>query len=114
MKQALGALDWAADYITPENPINCDCPVCVASDVLRRAIEEAERQKQHTNLYATPSEALRLADAIAERTEPDFQDAAAELRRLQAKVEELERALGIAGKALRASIECQRCGRIIQ
>jgi hypothetical protein len=30
---------------------------------------------------STP-EALRLADAIAERNEPDFQDAAAELRRL--------------------------------
>ncbi len=46
MKTALGALDWAADHITPKQPINCDCPVCVASDVLRRAIDEAERQEQ--------------------------------------------------------------------
>ncbi len=71
---------------------------------------------QHTNLYATPPEALRLADALMEPVVLDkhAMQAAAELRRLQAKVEELERALGIAGKALRASIECQRCGRIIQ
>lgn len=46
MKQALGALDWAADYITPKNPVNCDCPVCVASDVLRRAIDEGERKER--------------------------------------------------------------------
>jgi hypothetical protein len=45
MKTALGALDWAADHITPEKPINCDCPVCRASDVLRRAIDEAEKQE---------------------------------------------------------------------
>jgi len=46
MQVALGALDWAADHITPENPINCDCPVCVASDVLRRAIDDAERKER--------------------------------------------------------------------
>jgi hypothetical protein len=45
MQVALGALDWAADHITPEKPINCDCPVCVASDALRLAIEQAERQE---------------------------------------------------------------------
>jgi hypothetical protein len=39
--------------------------------------------------------------------------AATELRRLHAQVDELERALGIAGKALRLSIECHRCGRYI-
>lgn len=33
--------------------------------------------------------------------------------RLRAQVDELERALGIAGKALRLSIECHRCGRYI-
>jgi uncharacterized NAD(P)/FAD-binding protein YdhS len=46
MQVALGALDWAADHITPKNPINCDCPVCVASDVLRRAIDDAERKER--------------------------------------------------------------------
>jgi hypothetical protein len=52
MKTALGALDWAADHITPAKPINCDCPVCVASDVLRRAIDEAERlEKQPTKFF---------------------------------------------------------------
>jgi hypothetical protein len=47
MKTALGALDWAADHINPEKPVNCDCPVCVASDALRLAIEQAEKQEHH-------------------------------------------------------------------
>ena len=45
MKQALEALDWAADHIEPRQPNNCDCPVCVASDALRLAIEQAEQQE---------------------------------------------------------------------
>ena len=45
MKQALEALDWAADHIEPQQSHNCDCPVCVASDALRLAIEQAERQE---------------------------------------------------------------------
>ena len=50
MQVALGALDWAADHITPKNPINCDCPVCVASDVLRRAIDDAAPLQERIQL----------------------------------------------------------------
>jgi hypothetical protein len=59
--------------------------------------------------------ALRLADALMEAVVLDkhMMQAATELRRLHAQVDELERALGIAGKALRLSIECHRCGRYI-
>jgi hypothetical protein len=45
MKQALAALDWAADHIDPQKPNGCDCPVCLASDALRQALEQAERQE---------------------------------------------------------------------
>ncbi len=42
MKQALLALEWAADYINPKSLIHCNCPVCLASDTLRLAINQAE------------------------------------------------------------------------
>ena len=73
MKQALGALDWAADHITPEKPINCDCPVCVASDVLRRAIDEAERlEKQPTKFFGPGLEEMLNSAGFykAEKQEP--------------------------------------------
>jgi hypothetical protein len=72
MKTALGALDWAADHITPKQPINCDCPVCVASDVLRRAIDEAERKERDwqdrvNSLYAMYQMACQQRDELLDQ-----------------------------------------------
>lgn len=72
MNQALGALDWAADYIAPEKAINCDCPVCVASDVLRRAIDDAERKERDwqdrvDRLYAMYQMACQQRDELLDQ-----------------------------------------------
>ena len=44
MQQALEALDWAADCIEPRKPINCDCPVCFASNALRERLAQPEQE----------------------------------------------------------------------
>jgi hypothetical protein len=72
MKQALGALDWAADQFTIEAPNNCDCPVCVASDVLRRAIDDAERKERDwqdkvDRLYAMYQMACQQRDELLDQ-----------------------------------------------
>lgn len=45
MQQALEALDWAADCIEPRRPINCDCPVCWASNALRERLAQPEQRE---------------------------------------------------------------------
>jgi hypothetical protein len=64
--------------------------------------QNTELDKKLAELEAEGLEQARIIGMSAER----------ELR-LMAQVDELERALGIAGKALRLSIECHRCGRYI-
>jgi hypothetical protein len=44
IQQALEALDWAADCIEPRKPINCDCPVCVASNALLQRLAQPEQE----------------------------------------------------------------------
>ena len=44
MQQALEALDWAAGCIEPLKPINCDCPVCWASNALRERLAQPEQE----------------------------------------------------------------------
>ena len=82
----------------------------LAAAELRRLHEEnvgllnqnTELDKKLAELESEGLEQARIIGMGAER----------ELR-LMAQVDELERALGIAGKALRLSIECHRCGRYI-
>ena len=77
-RQALEALEWAADHTAPDTCKDGMCPICLASDALR---ERLARQDE-----LEPPMALVLADVLEQRHAIDGcnseMQAAAELRRL--------------------------------
>jgi len=104
MKQALEyATPGTIVPVTPETvKILVDALRCLHTVNAGLLNQNTELDKKLAELEAEGLEQARIIGMGAER----------ELR-LMAQVDELERALGIAGKALRLSIECHRCGRYI-
>lgn len=83
------------------------------------AVAAAELRRLHTVNAGLLNQNTELDEKLAELEAESLEQAriigmgAERELRLMAQVDELERALGIAGKALRLSIECHRCGRYI-
>ena len=70
MKQALEALEFAADLISPITE-NCQCQICLAHAALRQAIEQAEDEPRHIS-YACPNCHWSLDKQVRTHTPEDI------------------------------------------